>query len=75
VALGWRPAKRCPCLVNPHGLKDDAAVDARYLDVVPLPDGGYRIYYEARLPDESTSSARSSFSSSPEALRGRCEPQ
>jgi hypothetical protein len=32
---------------------DDAAVDARYLDVLPLPNGGYRIYYEARLPDES----------------------
>jgi hypothetical protein len=27
--------------------------DVRYLDVVPLPDGGYRIFYEARLPDES----------------------
>jgi hypothetical protein len=32
---------------------DDAARDARYLDVLPLPDGGYRIWYEARLPDES----------------------
>lgn len=32
---------------------DDAAVDARYLDVLPLPDGTYRIYYEARLADES----------------------
>jgi hypothetical protein len=32
---------------------DDAAADVRYLEVVPLPDGGYRIWYEARLPDES----------------------
>jgi len=28
-------------------------VDVRYLDVLPLPGGGFRIYYEARLPDES----------------------
>jgi hypothetical protein len=27
--------------------------DYRYLDVLPLPGGGYRIWYEARLPDES----------------------
>jgi hypothetical protein len=27
--------------------------DVRYLDVLPLPEGGYRIWYEARLPDES----------------------
>jgi hypothetical protein len=32
---------------------DDAAVDARYLDVLPLPGGGYRIWDVARLPDES----------------------
>jgi hypothetical protein len=28
-------------------------VDVRYLDVLALPDGRTRIYYEARLPDES----------------------
>jgi hypothetical protein len=32
---------------------DEPAYDARYLEVLPLPGGGYRIYYEARLPDES----------------------
>ncbi|MFJ9968772.1 glycoside hydrolase family protein [Streptomyces avermitilis] len=28
-------------------------VDVRYLDLLPLPSGGYRMYYEARLPDGS----------------------
>jgi hypothetical protein len=32
---------------------DDAVADVRYLDVLPLPGGGFRIWYEARLPDES----------------------
>jgi hypothetical protein len=32
---------------------EDAVADVRYLDVLPLPDGGYQIWYEARLPDES----------------------
>ena len=32
---------------------DHAVADVRYLDVLPLPAGGYRIWYEARLPDES----------------------
>jgi hypothetical protein len=28
-------------------------IDVRYLEVLPLPQGGTRLYYEARLPDES----------------------
>ena len=32
---------------------DEPVADARYLEVLPLPSGGYRIYYEAPLPDES----------------------
>lgn len=29
----------------------DAVSDVRYLDVLPLPGGGFRIWYEASLPD------------------------
>lgn len=32
---------------------DAPVADVRYLDVLPLPDGSFRLYYEARLPDES----------------------
>lgn len=32
---------------------DDAVRNVRYLDVLPLRRGGYRIWYEAPLPDES----------------------
>jgi hypothetical protein len=34
-------------------LAPDPVADVRYLDAIALPDGGYRIFYEARLPDES----------------------
>jgi hypothetical protein len=34
-------------------LGDDAVRDVRYLDVLLLPGGGYRTWYEARLPDLS----------------------
>jgi hypothetical protein len=33
--------------------RDVPVADVRYLEVLPLPGGGHRIYYEARLPDES----------------------
>jgi hypothetical protein len=33
-------------------VQDAPVADVRYLDVLPLPGGGFRIYYEARLPDE-----------------------
>jgi hypothetical protein len=32
---------------------DEPVADVRYLEALPLPGGGYRIWYEARLPDES----------------------
>jgi hypothetical protein len=38
------------------GLTEDRSrpvADVRYLEVLPLPGGATRIYYEARLPDES----------------------
>jgi hypothetical protein len=34
-------------------LGDEPVADLRYLDVLPLPGGGHRIWYEARLPDDS----------------------
>ena len=33
--------------------RDEPVADVRYLEVLPLPGGGHRIYYEARLADES----------------------
>jgi hypothetical protein len=44
-------ARRDGDRIEPIG--DAPVSNARYLDVVPLPDGGYRIFYEAPLPDDS----------------------
>jgi hypothetical protein len=33
--------------------REEPVADVRYLEVLPLPSGGHRIYYEARLPDDS----------------------
>ena len=41
---------------RPGGLEhagEEPVADVRYLEALPLPGGGYRIWYEARLPDES----------------------
>ena len=44
-------------LATPHGgvlvAEQDEPRDVRYLDVLALGEGRTRIYYEARLPDES----------------------
>jgi hypothetical protein len=32
---------------------DDALLDFRYLEILTMPDGTHRAYYEARLPDET----------------------
>jgi hypothetical protein len=45
-----------PAAGEPGALVAEAGapvVDVRYLDVLDMPDGGTRVYYEARLPDES----------------------
>lgn len=36
-----------------HPVGGAPVADVRYLDVLPLPGGGHRLFYEARLPDES----------------------
>ena len=33
--------------------RDEPVADVRYLEILPLHGGRHRLYYEARLPDES----------------------
>jgi hypothetical protein len=48
---GWALPGRAPGTLVAAG--DAPLSDARYLDIVPLPDGGFRLYYEAPLADGS----------------------
>jgi hypothetical protein len=48
---GLARASGQPGRLVPSG--DAPVADVRYLDVLPLPDGSFRLYYEARLPDKS----------------------
>ena len=58
-----RPRERGGELVRAHGIAlpdgghyvstGEPVADVRYLEALPLPDGGYRIFYEARLADET----------------------
>ena len=48
---GLAIAFRNPGLLVPQG--DAPLADVRYVDIVPLDDGGYRLYYEAPLADGS----------------------
>jgi hypothetical protein len=48
-----RTALAAPGPAGLRAIPDSPIVDVRYLDVLALPDGNWRIYYEARLPDES----------------------
>jgi hypothetical protein len=36
-----------------EAMGNEPVADVRYLEALPLPGGGYRIWYEARRPDES----------------------
>jgi hypothetical protein len=57
AAENWFERSGIAAPAGPNGeyeaVPDTPVTDVRYLDAVPLPGGGYRIFYEARLPDES----------------------
>lgn len=51
VAIGADPAELTPVGTGPAAVSPNAGGGLRYLDIVDLPEGGRRLYYEYTRPD------------------------
>ena len=56
----WFERTGLAVLARPAGRGEPSVADVRYLDVLPLPGGGHRLFYEARCRTGATNCAPSS---------------